>query len=260
MQTPTNKTDENQSNHQSHWASGHPRRRFRSHGFIRQQPGERCGAKRTVFWVYGNALTLNNPGNSFTGSGAGLTGLNASQLSSGTVPDLRLGGIYSSALTFNNAGNVFVGDGTGLTNVNANLLEGRHAAELTIPDSPFAQSAILTPVEQRIVNKMIGNPWQTWVLAYSRTRDGGTSSNLHANVNLRGPSVTVMSLTNGKKLGGYFDLSWTSAGGYRSNSTAAFLSEGRRGQTIPWFIFFLVTDLPWRRSRSQLRGMRWRFY
>lgn len=39
---------------------------------------------------YGNALTLNNAANSFTGSGAGLAALNASQLSSGTVPDTRL--------------------------------------------------------------------------------------------------------------------------------------------------------------------------
>ena len=40
--------------------------------------------------TYGNAVTFNNAGNSFSGSGAGLTGLNASQLTSGTVPDARL--------------------------------------------------------------------------------------------------------------------------------------------------------------------------
>jgi hypothetical protein len=39
---------------------------------------------------YSSALTLNNPANSFTGSGAGLTALNASQLTTGTVPDARL--------------------------------------------------------------------------------------------------------------------------------------------------------------------------
>ena len=41
--------------------------------------------------TYSSALTLNNAGNSFSGSGAGLTSLNASQLTSGTVPDARLG-------------------------------------------------------------------------------------------------------------------------------------------------------------------------
>src|SRR5256885_5886605 len=42
--------------------------------------------------LYGNALNLNNVGNSFAGNGAGLTGLNASALASGTVPDARLSG------------------------------------------------------------------------------------------------------------------------------------------------------------------------
>ncbi len=41
--------------------------------------------------TYSGAVTFNNAANSFTGSGAGLTGLNASQLTSGTVPDARLG-------------------------------------------------------------------------------------------------------------------------------------------------------------------------
>jgi len=41
--------------------------------------------------TYPGAVTFNNAANSFTGSGAGLTGLNASQLTSGTVPEARLG-------------------------------------------------------------------------------------------------------------------------------------------------------------------------
>jgi len=40
--------------------------------------------------TYSGAVTFNNPANSFTGNGAGLTELNASALSSGTVPDARL--------------------------------------------------------------------------------------------------------------------------------------------------------------------------
>lgn len=42
--------------------------------------------------TYSSAVTLNNAANSFSGSGAGLTGLNASQLTSGTVADARLSG------------------------------------------------------------------------------------------------------------------------------------------------------------------------
>ncbi len=40
--------------------------------------------------AYTNALAFSHPANSFTGNGAGLTALNASQLASGTVPDARL--------------------------------------------------------------------------------------------------------------------------------------------------------------------------
>ena len=40
--------------------------------------------------TYSSALTLNNAGNSLSGDGAGLTGLNAGQLANGIVPDARL--------------------------------------------------------------------------------------------------------------------------------------------------------------------------
>ena len=58
----------------------------------------------------------------FTGNGAALTGLNASQLTGGTVPDGRLAGTYSSVLALSNAGNTFAGTGAGLTGLNANNL------------------------------------------------------------------------------------------------------------------------------------------
>jgi hypothetical protein len=45
--------------------------------------------------TYSGAVTLNNPANSFNGSGAGLIGLNASQLASGTVPDAQLAPIVA---------------------------------------------------------------------------------------------------------------------------------------------------------------------
>ena len=47
-----------------------------------------------------------------SGNGANLTSLNASQFSTGTLPDARLSGTYSSPLTMNNAGNTFGGNGT----------------------------------------------------------------------------------------------------------------------------------------------------
>ena len=51
---------------------------------------------------------------SFDGSGASLTSLNATQLSSGTVPDARLGTVSSSKLS----GALPALDGSALTNLN----------------------------------------------------------------------------------------------------------------------------------------------
>jgi hypothetical protein len=117
-------------------------------------------ASANVSGLYGNAVTLNNGANqfsgTFTGNGTNLTSLNASNLSLGTVPLARLTGITSNQLdpatwqlaTNLNGGNarlasnvvsgialtnafltnalitnsVFAGDGGGLTNLNASQL------------------------------------------------------------------------------------------------------------------------------------------
>jgi hypothetical protein len=73
---------------------------------------------------YGNALTLNNAGNSYngtfngsvSGNGSGLTSLNASQLTTGTVPDARLSGnvaLLNANQTFTGV-NTFSGPGESL--------------------------------------------------------------------------------------------------------------------------------------------------
>lgn len=51
--------------------------------------------------IYGNPITLDNPTNQFAGNGGGLTALNASQLTSGTVPAAALGNAWR---TIGNAG------------------------------------------------------------------------------------------------------------------------------------------------------------
>jgi hypothetical protein len=55
-------------------------------------------------------------------SGVNLTALNATQLTSGTLPSARLSGTYSAALTLSNASNAFTGDGSALTNLSATQL------------------------------------------------------------------------------------------------------------------------------------------
>jgi fibronectin-binding autotransporter adhesin len=88
------------------------------------------GATVTV----GGALTVSG---TITGNGSGLTVLNASSLSSGTVADGRLsanvallnaGNGFTGVNTFSNPGNSFTGNGSGLTNVNAAQLNGQSAA------------------------------------------------------------------------------------------------------------------------------------
>jgi hypothetical protein len=72
-----------------------------------------------------NTFTGSVTASSFTGSGSGLTGLNASNLGSGALPSSVLSGTYSQALTFSNASNSFSGNGAGLTSLTpANLSAG----------------------------------------------------------------------------------------------------------------------------------------
>lgn len=95
--------------------------------------------------TFTGAVTLSNPLNSISGAGAGLTSLNAANLSSGVLPDGRLTGAYSGQVSFTNINNSFAGDGGGLTGLNAanltlgtlppSALFGNYPAALTL-DNP----------------------------------------------------------------------------------------------------------------------------
>lgn len=94
--------------------------------------------------TYSGLLTLSNPSNAFSGSGAGLTGLNASGISSGTLADARLSAnvallsapqtvtgvlTFSAAPAFTGAGAPFTVSGGGVvTNLNADRLDGMDAS------------------------------------------------------------------------------------------------------------------------------------
>ena len=100
--------------------------------------------------AYGNAVNLNNAGNSFSGNGAGLTGLNASSLGSGTVSDARLSpnvALLNSSQTFLKT-NVFAsGGGAGrlvvsnlFTAVDTNLFTGLSFQY----DATFGEGALMS--------------------------------------------------------------------------------------------------------------------
>ncbi len=89
-------------------------------------PASRVGAGTIT-----GAVAFDNAANSFAGDGGGLTGLDASQLTTGIVGDARLasniprldaGQTFSGANNFENAGNTFTGDGGGLRGLNASQL------------------------------------------------------------------------------------------------------------------------------------------
>lgn len=87
--------------------------------------------------TYSGALTFNNAANSITGSGAGLSNVNAAQLGGqglSAFGRLATGQTWTAANTFNNASNAFTGTftggGAGLTGVNADLLDGINSTAL----------------------------------------------------------------------------------------------------------------------------------
>jgi hypothetical protein len=88
----------------------------------------------------------------FTGGGSGLTGMNASQLASGTVPGERLSGTYAGALTFNNGANMLSGNAAGLTSLNADSL-----ASGTVPSARLSGTYVSAVVFNNAGNSFSGN-------------------------------------------------------------------------------------------------------
>lgn len=92
--------------------------------------------------TYGSTVNFSNAANYFSGNGSNLTGLNASQLNSGTVPDARLAGnvarlngsaIFTGGVFATN----FIGSGDGLTSLNGLIINAG-----TIPNSALVASTV----------------------------------------------------------------------------------------------------------------------
>jgi len=115
---------------------------------------------------------------SFTGSGAGLTALNASNLTSGTLPSAALSGTYSGALTLSNGANSFTGSGAGLTGVNAAMLGA-------LASSAFAQLAAN--------NTLSGNNTFTGTVSVATPASGGTTTAFSVQATNVGTANTAVS-------------------------------------------------------------------
>lgn len=89
-----------------------------------------------------------------------------------------------------------------------------------IPVVPgFNGSVLISEAEANQINSWVGTPQdQAWTLCYRRSDDGPSASTFHNKCNDKGPTVTVITLSTGKKIGGYAAASWAGQG-YRGNST-----------------------------------------
>jgi hypothetical protein len=120
-------------------------------------PDARLGgsvARTNVAQTFTAANTFSNAANAFSGTGAGLTALNATNLTTGTVADARLGSTvartnvaqsFTAANTFTNTANAFSGSGAGLTALNAsNISSGTIAnARTTGAFTPTPNTLVL---------------------------------------------------------------------------------------------------------------------
>jgi hypothetical protein len=118
--------------------------------------------------IYGGALTLNNAGNSFSGNGAGLTGLNASQLTTGTVPPARL----PADVAYTDVSQTF----TGINSFANNIFLLDPTKTIVFPATSGANSPMMAMFSSGTVNTdrmviahSLGFP--TWGLQYQDSSD-----------------------------------------------------------------------------------------
>ncbi|MBL9001296.1 MAG: hypothetical protein JNK25_09190 [Phycisphaerae bacterium] len=118
--------------------------------------------------TFTGAKTFTNASNAFTGSGAGLTGLNASGITTGTLSDSRLSSnvallsaaqTFTGAKTFTNASNAFTGSGAGLTGLNASGITTG-----TLSDSRLSSNVALLSAAQTFAGfNVFANPSNQFV-------------------------------------------------------------------------------------------------
>jgi hypothetical protein len=127
-------------------------------------------AASLITGTYSNVVTFNNASSTFfgafTGNGSGLTTLNASRLTAGTVPEARLSAniarlnsnqTYSGAVILSNTANIISGTFTG----NASGLTGLSAANIssgTVPDGRLSANVARLSSNQTFTGANTFNP------------------------------------------------------------------------------------------------------
>ena len=91
----------------------------------------------------------------------------------------------------------------------------------------FKDSAIIKLEEKKMVNDWI-DPYSekniTSELLFRTSVDGDSSATFHSKCNGKGPTITFVKTTNGRRIGGFTMLSWSSACRYREDKEAFIFS------------------------------------
>lgn len=119
-------------------------------------------------------------------------------------------------------GAIFVGAATGTPTETYLGLIDEVRVRHTAPDiqgvarDPFPGSVLLSHQQKNQLNRWIGNPGRSWRLCYRKAIHGASTATWAANCHNKGPSVTVMDLASGKRIGGYTPASFGTGSEYRS--------------------------------------------
>jgi hypothetical protein len=126
---------------------------------------------------YASEVHFSNPANTFGGNGAGLVGLSAANLASGTIPSARLSGAYSSPLILSNEANTFAGNGAALVGLNAagiatgTVNDARLSANVALRTRPntfdFSTTFMQTATFNHLTNFNAGTGFNSGVWFYS---------------------------------------------------------------------------------------------
>ncbi len=205
--------------------------------------------------TFSGVNTFSNAGNTFFGNGANLTALNASQLTSGTLPDARLSGSYTNALTFTNAvvTGTFTGNLTG--NVTGNLTGNVTApgtTNLTLTAGTTNNSVILVPSGSGTVdasNKRItsvGTPTAATDAVNLVTLQTAGNSAVSTNASLTGNGLTAtplaLNLANSNAWTSQQNFTTIVASG--SVTAASFTGSGSGLTSVPAASLVGVNTLP----------------
>lgn len=87
----------------------------------------------------------------------------------------------------------------------------------------FDNSVLLNTTDQQQINAWYGDPNQRWTLCYRLSTHGSSTSTFHNQCGNLGPTMTVMSLTTNRLIGGYAATSWTNSGSGYFGTIDSFL-------------------------------------